>query len=428
MGFRGDGKVRCLWRNIKCPPAIYCCDYCEAPGVFTSSFDQIEDVFRQEGLSQKQPGDKLVWPETTADGRPRTKERMAELAANVDTAPRNRQDMLKGVKGLSILEEYQSWDLNPVTDVHVDYMHTFAMGVVKRFVECLYFPSHQRSKKCKPYPKGPVDDALLTIKVPCEFSRRTRFMDHSNYKGAEYRDTGLFYFPAVVNNLHRDSVELRAFSQMCFLLRAVILPIQEFDAAGIDLKYEQSLFYHLYQKALGVEQCVYNAHMIGAHSHEFKRAGNASVTSCFLFEGFFSKFSNWFEPGTLSAGKQIMTKALESLLLDSSEHRHRRPLIFNDKETETTQNNIFYTWSENTGYHFYKCKHLLYNGDMLCHALQHGKGVAGRVDFSRVGAFKRLGFSEELVRIRKCFIRGHAIEALDWIITVPSNCIIEQLK
>lgn len=427
LGFRGDAKVRCIWRNIKTPPAKMCCDYCEAAGTYATPEDAIDDVFRLQGFTFKKPGGKLTWGPCTGNNQtPRTAARLELLADLERITPKSEEINLKGVKGHSVLLEYQSQILDPIEDVHVDYMHTF-IGVCTRVLECLFFPHIHRSKKCRPYPKDEIDSMLLQIRVPTEFSRRARTLDHANFKAAEYRDTCAFSFPALISVLHPDSWEQRAVAQMCFLLRAVLIPIEEFEESGIDLKKEQEKFYYLYHKAFGIEQCVYNTHMVGAHADKFRVAGTASHSSCFLFEGFFGKFSKWAEHCGTSYGKQIMKCALTELERD--EHRHRRPLIFSDKETTVSQSNLFYTWSPSEGYHFYKIRHVLKDeGMLLCREIQYSNIRSARVDFSRVAAFRHMGISPNDIVMNKNLICGHAMDPCGWIVTVPNNCILEQTK
>jgi hypothetical protein len=83
-----------------------------------------------------------------------------------------------------------------------------------------------------------INRDLLNIRVPTEFSRKTRELDFANLKAEEYRNIFLFYFEVVGSKLRpknpedyscpRGYGEQEVWYSMVFLIRALLLPEEEY--------------------------------------------------------------------------------------------------------------------------------------------------------------------------------------------------------
>ena len=267
-----------------------------------------------------------------------------------------------------------------------------------------------------------ISRKLSAIKVP--FGRRTRPLDQANWKAAEWRNLFLIYFPIVLETLLPRSLERSACLQLSLVLRLLLLPQEEFDYAGYDLAEEASIFYVRYESAFGIQQCASVVHALGAHAEEFRRYGPASNTSTFIFEDLYGKITKWWQPGTMSGGKQILEGALQDISRPDY-HYCKKPIKYNNHETSESQSNCFYTFSPNTGYRFYLCKHVLETGRLLCSPIQVTASILYEQKFHKVGAFCNAGISPDLVEIPKAIIAGPAQLVDQWVVSVPINAIYE---
>ena len=235
----------------------------------------------------------------------------------------------------------------------------------------------------------------------------------------------MFFFVAVYNSLRArpDRPEGKAWMCLVVLLRALLLPDDEFESSNIDLEKLQRLFYKGFNRTCGDGQCVYNVHCVGAHSHTMREHGALYVTSTFPFEGWFANFPRWFKPGTQSIGKQILIGALSSL---SSQKNHscERAVVVSPTESYCSQQNLFYTF-ENSRYYFWKCVRLTGDGRAVAKRFQTATVSMFDLPFDSVGCFRMAGLEDYERVFSTDQIRGYAVRAEDWIVSVPHGCIQE---
>lgn len=95
-------------------------------------------------------GGKQIWPfEHSINRTERTHQRIEEIVALLEDGCTD-PDYLKGVKSRSVLLDYPELGLDVIKDIVLDYLHLFAIGVVKRFIENLFFPAVHKTET-KPY-------------------------------------------------------------------------------------------------------------------------------------------------------------------------------------------------------------------------------------------------------------------------------------
>ena len=124
-----DARVRCLWRGFVGAGGGYSCPMCEVKAVRNKSG----------------PGGKQIWPHEHSHGhRKRTHSRVKEIVQMLEEGCTDA-DLLKGVKSKSVLLEYPELELDVIKDIPLDYMHLVAGGVIKRFIENMFFPHVHRS-------------------------------------------------------------------------------------------------------------------------------------------------------------------------------------------------------------------------------------------------------------------------------------------
>jgi hypothetical protein len=105
-----------------------------------------------------------------------------------------------------------------------------------------------------------VNEALLATRVPSEFSRRPRELDFPNLKAEEYRNLLIFYFPAILHRLapipgransgpsgHGAKNERGFFAKFVYLLRALLLPADEYTFQPEQIEDQQERLYRSYE-------------------------------------------------------------------------------------------------------------------------------------------------------------------------------------
>ena len=205
------------------------------------------------------------------------------------------------------------------------------------------------------------------------------------------------------------------------LLRAVLLPTEEFEAAALNLNSLKKRFYKEYERSCTKDQCIYNVHCFGEHAETLRDHGPATNTSTFPFEGFFAKFPMYFKPGTTSIGKQILVGALSAIL--TSAHRCSRSIQVAPKESFYSQQNLFYLF-ENAKYSFWKCTRVA-GETIFAKRFQISDVELYKIHLGRVGCFKNAGLESNEHSISAKRVKGYAIQVDDWLISVPIDCIQE---
>ena len=211
---------------------------------------------------------------------------MAKLAklrniVEIDRMTRNKtfvnldEDVRKGVVARSVWFEYPGF--NPIFGVKFDHQHTCALGNNRQLTMNLY--------KTETYLDIPHRRVLPTIfnelimqqPKPSQLGWRTRRMDYSNYKAAEWRDLYCFFFPLLLKDqIYEESNDLilhRAFNYKAFLL-----PPNEYQRVPkVDIKILNETYLDMYQARFGEKFMVYNPH-IEYHLPEI-REENGDLTS-----------------------------------------------------------------------------------------------------------------------------------------------------
>ena len=135
----------------------------------------------------------IVWPETSANGTPRTREEYFDIFQHIENNQPLTQDEAKGVVGRSLLFDLPNFDF--IRNIPVDYLHCVCLGGIKRCVELTFRVGEVRPR----ITKRPLSSPLLFnrqihgVKVPRESNRRIRDLDFAVYKGQEYRNLLLFF-------------------------------------------------------------------------------------------------------------------------------------------------------------------------------------------------------------------------------------------
>ena len=462
--FIGDNPKRALAREALCHSSLFACEYCSQKAasfvlvekqvqakkkkietqikvieqkIATLQSDDHHDKAEVKELisikdtlnnSIKDLGKKrsqVVWPSSTRNGEPRTQENVLEIVNQIEHNPDLPPDQKKGFVGRSPLLSIESYDF--VRDTPCEYLHGVCLGSVKRLVELTFNVgiTRTRTTKRKLTPASSFNIRIGSVKVVSECSRRARALDFAVWKGQEFRNLVIFFFPVVIDCLEENAQERKLWLFHAFAIRACTLPQKEFQDVDIDeIESCCEKYYALYERLFGQQNCSYNTHIVFSHLIEMRAHGPLTFTSAFGFESFYGEIRNSFTPGTVSPLKQIMSKVL---LKRALEHHTCKPkILFTNYETSKECNNLIYTYT-NKSYHFYRIEEI--DGKMLnCVKIETSDVTypnAPNLNWKSVGHVKFENVTSERKVINSKFA-GKVMRVNDTLVTCPENVLQEK--
>ena len=451
-----DNLKRAESKGTLCHSAAFPCEYCFSKGVRNVVVDpasktkkhlkaireKLENLNESESSmnminnelekAEKMIGSSkrshIVWPHTTANGEPRTTQKVLEILDKIDASETGKipPDEAKGVVRRSPLLDIPGF--NFTMDSPTEYLHAVCLGVSKRMV-CLTFSvgeNRPRITKRKLSSALEFNSLMLMIKVPREFPRRIRDLDFSLFKGQQYRNITIFFFPVVISCIEKSAKERKLWLLYAYMIRSCVLPQKEFQQVDLS-SIEKACFdfYVLYEKLFGCYNCSYNTHIVCSHLLEMRTHGPLTFTSAFGFESFYGEIRNSFTPGTQSTLKQIFQRIL--LRRSLSHHCCENTIYFSDHDTCLENNTLIYTF-QNSEHKMYKiCE--VQDDRVIC--LKQGRYIhtfqeTQHLDFSKVGVYRRGPMSSEKCTIQKKDIAGKVLIVENLLITCPNNVLREK--
>ena len=369
----------------------------------------------------------IVWPKSSADAPQRTREEIFEIIQKIENDQDLTIDEAKGITGRSVFFDLPSF--NFVRDIVVDYLHCVCIGVVKRTVELTFKVGSNRQRLTKRPLSSPLqfNQLIFYVKVPFEFNRRVRELDFAVYKGQEFRNIVLFFFPLVLKCIEKPSKERKMWLFLAYAVRACVIPKEEFQPVPlevIDLCCKN--FYSIYQLLFGFRNCSYNTHVFGCHLLEMRYHGPLTFTSAYPFESFHGEVRNSFVPGTVSPLKQILSNVMMKRAI--SYHNCENSIRYSAKDTAMECNSLIYTFKHRE-YKLYKivsldddvmtCKKIKCNSNSLFSETPNLK-------WNLVGVFKMEEITDDEEIIQKHEIKGKVLLVDDFLLTCPTNVLLEK--
>ena len=369
----------------------------------------------------------IVWPKSSANAPQRTREEIFEIILKIENDQDLTIDEAKGINGRSVFFDIPSF--NFVRDIPVDYLHCVCIGVVKRCVELTFKVGTNRPRLTKRPLSSPLQFNMLICKVKVfkEFNRRVRDLDFAVYKGQEFRNILLFFFPLVLNCIEENAKERKMWLYLSFAVKACVLPKEEFAPVPLEIiDFCCKAFYSIYQQLFGMQNCSYNTHIFGCHLPEMRYHGPLTFTSAYAFESFYGELRNSFVPGTVSPLKQIMGNVILKRAI--SNHNCETSIYYSAKDTAMECNSLIYTFR----FHEYKIFQIveINDNDMLCKKITfHSNQLfpeTPNLKWNLVGVFKLQEVTEEEVLVPKNIIKGKVILVDNFLITCSKNILREK--
>ena len=456
----GDNPKRAIAKDCLNHASLFACEYCFSCAIrlkLASNSDELDEdmtkkilreklnILKEKPLNNeikkeikkltallvkinksKAKRSQLVWPSSTSHGENRTTAKIKRIVEEIELNPNLSAIEKKGVVGKSPLLELENFDF--VYDSPVEYMHAVCIGVVKRLVQ-LTFDVGEKRKRVTVRKLSNVADfnkLMLTTKVAGEFPRRARELDFAVMKAGEFRNILIFYFPHVLACIEKTAKERSVWLYLTFMVRACIVPQEEFHAISLsDIDFSSENFYLLYEKLFGAQNCTYNTHVVSAHIVNMRYHGPLTLTLAFQFENFYGEMRNAFVPGTQSTLKQIFEKIL--LKRSLAHHTCLKNLIFCDHDTSLECNTLIYIYKHST-YHIYTIVHII-DEELVCNKIETKKcefpEVSKRLKWEKVGVFYEGEVQTEFVVILPKNVHGKVLRVGEYLITCPNEVLNE---
>ena len=324
---------------VKCTmsqSSYYACEYCESPAHLL-----IEKVKRSEG-GKSSTKKQLVWPYDTRNGNLRTVNSIRQIAAQIieNDGPLERH-VAKGITGMSLFLDQPRF--NFISGFPCEYLHIVCLGVVKRTTELTFKVGERRDRITKRKLSDPslFNHYISLVQVVREFGRRCRNLDFSVYKGQEFRNLLLFFFPLAIKCIDPNfTEEIKLWYYLAYMIRACVLPNPEFRSIP-DNKIVACCenFYRLFEKVYGKKNCTYSVHVVSSHLLLIRGTQPLTFRSAFKFESFFSEMKNLYVPGTMSTTKQILKNTYMKRALEF--HTCEKTIFYDCKKNQCRENHSF---------------------------------------------------------------------------------------
>ena len=368
----------------------------------------------------------ILWPSSTMNSEHRSRNKVLEIVRKLENGENLSVDETKGIKGRSLLLDLE--DFNYIYDVPAEYLHSGCLGVVKRLVEMTFSVGVNRPRitKRKLSSTKTFNTLMSKVKVFKEFPRRARNLDFAVFKGQEFRNVCIFYFPIVIQCIEANAKERHLWLYLAYVVRACVIPTEEFIPLNInDIEDACEKYYKLYEKLFGPQNCTFNTHVFFSHLLEIRTHGPLPETSAFKFESFYGEIRRSFVPGTPSPMKQILSKILMKRTLQK--HVCKNSMFLSNYETPLECNNLIYLYVQKQ-YLVYEISEIE-NNVLSCYQVGQYPVTfeeTPEINWSTIGVFKKGPKSDEITKINVKQVCGKVINVNGFLITCPENVLNEK--
>ena len=368
----------------------------------------------------------ILWPYSTIGAQHRSRNSVLEILEKIENNGQLSIDEAKGIVFRSPLLDLPNF--NYIYDVPAEYLHSGCLGVIKRLVELTFQVGEKRTRITKRKLSSPKSFNILMLMtlVPQEFPRRARNLDTSVFKGQEYRNLCIFFFPLVLDCIENSAKERHLWLYLAYIIRSATIPTEEFSQINVDQVCEFSeRFYKLFEQLFGKLNCPYNLHVFCGHVMEIRTHGPLTETSAFKFESFYGEMRRSFVPGTPSPLKQIMKNVL--LARTIRKHKCVNNMFISNYDTSLECNKLIYTFEKNE-YQFYQVSDI--EGDIVtCNKIGKYPAIFPEtpdINWSTVGVFKKGGVSDTQTNLNSSKICGKLLHVGKYLLTCPKNVLNEK--
>lgn len=394
---------------------------------------ELENEEKSE-IKAKTKRKQLTWPSSTMNARLRTQDLIKYIATKIKNGSVLDKHEKKGLKGESHLLYQRNFHF--IDNISAEYMHSSCLGVVKRLVELTFQAGEQRIKvsKRKLSDTTTFNEAMKTIQMVREFSRRCRNLDLGIIKAQEYRNLIFFFFTIVTDDCIEDNYpqEKMIWLYLAYVIRACVLPNTEFDNIDTSaIKSSCNRFYHLYEKNFGPRNCTYSIHVVISHALRIRGKSPLTARSAFKYENFYSEMKQLFQPGTSSPLKQILGNTLIKRSLEK--HYCQKEIKYDVKKIPNKgleNNSLIYVYNNEKKQHFFY-NIIEKNEDKSFQCYEQGKfpftsDLTPELNWANVGVYRVGPSNSNYTKIYENEIDGKVLKVGKHFITCPLNVLREQ--
>jgi hypothetical protein len=293
-------------------------------------------------------------------------------------------------------------------DTPFDPMHQVYKGIVALFLALVFDLGACKRPRIGLPPRINVRNLnckLKSIRVPSEFSRRTRDIDVRTPKGEEFRNLLLAMFPTIAAEIPRSRPEHEIWMLMAILTRACIFPGDSSRLTKREQSDGHNRVYYLWEKTFGAQNCTYNVHMF-SHLPMLRDCAPITELSTFGSEASYANYRDRIKAHTPAADKQVLVDSYTGI--EKGTHKCARSLRIKGSHTKASDDTLFYTQD----FTFYRAEKAPVpdSEDIHCRHIERVPYDSGyEFNFTRVGAFIYRGVSENVVMVPKKDVQGKAI-------------------
>ena len=367
--FLGDSPMRSFFKSLKGHAGRSSCEICEATGRCVAG--------------------KICYPADQVLGRKRSHERWLEQVADLESQrEEGPTGDVAGVTGRSPLIEINNFDM--VKKAPPDPLHRDWLGIAK---STLWRNTTGMSKTGVVNSRGnriqnAVSEDYRNIRLPSEFSHRSRPVDYPNFKGHEWKSLVVTAFPAISDIVKNELGHQLAHVWTLFAWMILLYNGPEWAFHEMDDEYLEELHQQLYdefQLEFGSRACTFNWHSF-YHMPTVRKFGKSSDLSTEPFESSYGKVQKSYAAGTRSTGLQIIRNMLLRTLAHTSDYCQNQLIIDTSTDSKRCDDSILI----DSLFTFYKVRRV--TGDNVdVSEIKKEKWHSphdGTLPFEKVGVFK----------------------------------------
>ena len=391
--FLADAPMRSFIKCLKGHAGRHSCEYCLAAG---------ECVMKR-----------ICYPASTRDKEPRTHEKWIDHVQDLEEQRQfGNLGHVKGVMGRSPLLRLNGFDI--VKDAPSDPLHRDWLGIMK---STLWRHTVGITKVGVTPARGRkitelVSEVYRKVRLPSEFSHRSRPIDYPNFKGHEWKSLAITTFPTICEVVEREIDQQTAHVWLLFIFLVLVYngPVWVRKRLGKDyLKTIHSQMYEEFEESFGQAACTFNWHSFW-HMQEVSECGTPTQHSTEPYESAYGMVQVSFAPGTRNVGLQIVRNMMLRVVDHKAGQACKKHLRIEPERAVTKRDNSIVI---DKYYNYYRVREVQGN-DLAVQKILTKKWespIDVNVPMSLVGVRKYNGLAQRQSRLSRDCVKGKGVLA-----------------
>ncbi len=320
--FLADAPMRSFLKCIKGHAGRHSCEVCEATGMTVNR--------------------KIVYPGCMVQQRRRTMQRWLECVADMEDQLQNGVTTnVKGITGRSPLLSLPDFDI--IRKAPTDPLHRDWLGITKSMWKWTVGVSKAGVVSARGQRiTAAVSTFYKSVKLPKEFSHRSRAIDIPHMKAHEWKSILVTAFTAICETVNDEIGHQlsRIWSTFAFLIFVYYGP--EWVFLGFEEDYLEELHQRLYddyEMEFGATACSFNFHAF-YHMPVVRSFGRANHVSTEPFESAYGQVKNSFQQGTRNISLQIVRNMMLRAINHTTAHCNHELFLRPERRTVRFDNSI----------------------------------------------------------------------------------------